>query len=222
MYVPQDPPTFTPAEERLLAGAHPYGWGGLTFYLAGPYGRRTELLACREDLVARGHRVPCRWLHGDHQVHGPEANKVIEAGGIPDEQLSATFAVDDLEDLDRADVIVSFTEPPGGAPRGGRHVEFGYALGQHRHGGRYHLAVVGHVENIFHALDGVTYHPTWQEFLAVLDGFPDHCGRTRWTTSSTSPGAPEFLVGPCPLHPLHVYGPLDHSLCVSPRERTDP
>ena len=141
----------------------------LTFYLAARYGRREELCAYKADLESRGHRVPARWLLGDHQVHGLEAAQAVERGGAVPAPEARLFAEDDMADLLASDVVVSFTEPPRtSASRGGRHVEFGIALGLRRAGGQMrHLFVVGPLENVFHALpevDGV--FSTWAEFVA--------------------------------------------------------
>jgi len=143
-----------------------------TFYLAGRYSRREELCGYKADLEARGHRVPARWLLGEHQVHGLEAARAIEDDGpVPAEQ-AVLFAEDDIDDLLAADVLVNFTEAPRSvASRGGRMVEFGVALGLRRVGqGRHELYIVGPLENVFHALpevDGI--FDTWGAFLTHLD-----------------------------------------------------
>jgi len=145
----------------------------LTFYLAAQYSRREELCAYKVDLEARGHMVPARWLLGEHQVHGLEAARAVEADGpIPADQ-AVLFAQDDVEDLLDADVVVSFTsEPRSGATRGGRHVEFGIALALGFLGKEApRLYIVGPLENVFHALPQVDGRfDDWGGFLAHLDG----------------------------------------------------
>jgi len=132
-----------------------------------------ELCAYKVDLEACGHMVPARWLLGEHQVHGLEAARAVEADGpIPADQ-AVLFAQDDVEDLLDADVVVAFTsEPRSGATRGGRHVEFGIALAL-RFLGREapRLYIVGPLENVFHALPQVDGRfDDWGGFLAHLDG----------------------------------------------------
>jgi hypothetical protein len=143
-----------------------------TFYLAARYSRREELCAYKADLEARGHRVPARWLLGEHQVHGLEAARAVENDGPVPAAQAVLFAEDDIEDLLGADVMVNFTEAPRhGATRGGRHVEYGVALGLRRAGyGRHQIYVVGPLENVFHALPEIDGRfDTWAAFLARLD-----------------------------------------------------
>ena len=144
----------------------------LIVYLAARYGRREELCGYKADLENRGHQVPARWLLGDHQVHGLEAAQAVERGGAVPAPEARLFAEDDVADLLASDVVISFTEPPRtSTSRGGRHVEFGIALGLRRFGGQgRRLYVVGPLENVFHALpevDGV--FATWGAFLAAWD-----------------------------------------------------
>lgn len=206
-------PDLTAAEIHMLEDGSQYGLSGLTFYLAARYTRREELLTYREDLNARGHRVPARWLHGDHQIHGAEANRKIEAEGQVPVDLALRFAEDDIEDIEQSDVLVCFTEEARTGPtRGGRHVEYGYALATRRitGGRRLLLCSVGPVENVFHAVDDTLRFETWPDFLTWFDALPDHCGKVRRFKDA--------VVGPCPLHPLHVYGPPgQHGCCCSPR-----
>ena len=143
-----------------------------TFYLAARYSRREELCAYKGALESRGHRVPARWLLGEHQVHGLEAARAVESDGPVPAAQARLFAEDDIEDVLAADVMVNFTEAPRhGATRGGRHVEYGVALGLRRAGyGRHQIYVVGPLENVFHALPEVDgCFDTWAGFLAHLD-----------------------------------------------------
>jgi len=106
----------------------------MRIYLASRYSRREELRDYRRRLQEAGFDVQARWLNGEHQMDNADT---IEA-----------FANDDWEDVNAAECVVNFTEPPrSGANRGGRHVEFGIALAR---GVR--VVVVGHRENIFHWL----------------------------------------------------------------------
>ena len=89
----------------------------------------------------RGHSVVSSWLNGDDEV--------VENAGRYSPGAS-DVAVKDLEDLLQADVLISFTERAeivpylDAAARGGRHVEFGYAIGTGKT-----LFIVGPTENVF-------------------------------------------------------------------------
>lgn len=126
-------------------------------YLAGRFSRFEELNGYRAELEAAGIEVTSRWLLGAHEWVGTPDEE------IPVERL-AQFAVDDLEDIDAADVIVCFTEPPRSGPaRGGRHFEAGYALAVGKD-----ILVVGHRENVFYALPEITFAPDWESALCWL------------------------------------------------------
>lgn len=128
-------------------------------YLAARFSRFDELNLCRAELETLGISVTSRWLRGGHEWVGTPDDE------IPRDHL-ARFAAEDLEDLDVADMLVCFTESPRSGPaRGGRHVEFGYALAKGKP-----VIVVGHLENVFYALPDVVWVDTWPEALAVLDG----------------------------------------------------
>jgi hypothetical protein len=121
----------------------------MRIYIASRYDRRFEMLGVAADLMRAGHEVTSRWIEG--------------RGGVP--ELLA--AVEDMDDLTRADCLVSFTEyPKSGVPwsaRGGRHVEFGVALAA---GMR--LCIVGPPENIFHHLPQVRVYATAADLIVGL------------------------------------------------------
>ena len=153
----------------------------MKIYLAARYSRRLELCGYREQLEAIGHDVTARWLNGSHQisdsgvpigdsgealVEGDDGNNSTEAA-----DLRKCFAMEDLGDVHACDLFIAFTEPPRStASRGGRHVEFGYALGLAalRVSGSPQIIVVGHRENLFHWLDGIDFYETWDELLKTL------------------------------------------------------
>ena len=124
-------------------------------YLAARYARRVELCAYADALRDLGHTIDARWLLGLHQAADDDYARWAE------------FAADDIEDLGRADVVVSFTEPSRSAPsnRGGRHVEHGMALALGKT-----VMIVGPLENVFHALPQVRRFDTFPELYRHLDG----------------------------------------------------
>lgn len=130
-------------------------------YIAARYSRHEEMRGYADELEAAGVRVTARWINGDHKAFDDDPGpRALE------------FAQDDIDDLLAADTFVTFTEPPhSDASRGGRHVEFGIALGMrwwgpvHR---RFRIVVVGHRENVFHWLPEVEFYATWGEAKAAL------------------------------------------------------
>jgi hypothetical protein len=115
-------------------------------YLSSRYARMDELKSYRDQLLAAGHECTSRWLDG-----GTFENNAANA------QI-------DVADVLAADVLVNFTDeavehsPHPYAARGGRHVEFGLALGI-----GLHLVIVGPRENVFH----------WHPHVTVCEDFAD-------------------------------------------------
>ncbi|SPD73794.1 hypothetical protein PITCH_A1970013 [uncultured Desulfobacterium sp.] len=126
----------------------------MKIYLAARYGRRKEMLEFANSLLHMGHTVTSRWIKGDHQV----SDAALDCG--PD---TTRFAVEDLEDLMASSCCIMFSEVPRGTTsRGGRHVEFGIAVGR---GMR--CIVIGPRENVFHSLPGIEWHPDVISFLKM-------------------------------------------------------
>lgn len=145
----------------------------MQIYLASRYSRREELCGYRIQLAKIGFIVQARWLDGGHQLSdrgiliGDNGEALVESGDGPENaKLRAKFAQDDWEDVTNADIVINFTEPPrSNASRGGRHVEYGIALGMGKP-----VYVVGYRENIFHWLPKVAFFETFDEVLQVLKG----------------------------------------------------
>lgn len=145
-------------------------------YLAARYSRREELVTYRDDLNQLGKTIPgmylkatSRWLNGSHQAEeiGPNGQRSIPRNGHT-YGLARRFATEDLEDIDAADVVVCFTEehiPGANTGRGGRHVEFGYALAKGKR-----IIIVGPIENVFYSLDSdqVKWAPDWITARGIL------------------------------------------------------
>ena len=146
-----------------------------SIYLASRYSRREELCGYKALLEERGHKVPARWLLGDHQAHGLEAVKAVNGDGpIPTHQ-AVKFAEDNVEDILNADTLICFTEKPRKhKTRGGRHTEFGIFLGLRFMTGQWDrrrsLLVVGPIEHIFYALPEVDgRYKTFNRLLRAVD-----------------------------------------------------
>lgn len=129
----------------------------MIFYLAARPHRIEQLRAAEADLIALGHESSTGWIHNDDDT---EVN-----GGAPLVYGSAQanrFAIKDLADIDRADVLINFTEERGSLQRGGgRFIEIGYALAKDMT-----VVTIGDIENLFLGLTNV--YPEWAAYLARL------------------------------------------------------
>ena len=129
-------------------------------YLASRYSRKLELREYAAEARASYIGVISRWLEEDDDPNGT-LDKVSTV------QLME-YAKQDIDDIDKADILVFFAEDPlVGVPRGGRHVEFGYALGAGKP-----IVVIGKPENVFHYLPAsyatIEFFETWESALQYL------------------------------------------------------
>lgn len=131
----------------------------MKIYLAARFSRNDEMRGVRDVLTALGHEVTSRWidLHGGDQQESA-AQHVLNS----DPDRVAHFGQHDIEDMEAADTIVSFTSADGGG-KGGRHVEFGYGLALGKR-----AIVVGPREHIFHTLPQVEHYDNWSRFAMAL------------------------------------------------------
>ena len=114
------------------------------------------------ELAHMGHEVTSRWVRREPQLDGREQPVDADQG----RGSEARYAIEDLEDLQTADWIIFFSEPPRSTnSRGGRHVEFGAALAL---GMR--MILVGPRENVFHYAPEIEVYDDWQALRDVLDG----------------------------------------------------
>lgn len=127
-------------------------------YLASRYSTKDMIRLYAGTLNSVGVEVTSRWLEEKYS-----SSTTLDQ--VPESELSG-FAQIDLEDVRRADMLVFFSvDPLIPVARGGRHVEFGYALGLGKP-----ILVVGPKENIFHYLPQITFVSTWSEALKFLIG----------------------------------------------------
>jgi hypothetical protein len=130
----------------------------MRFYLCARYDRRLELVGYARQLRDLGHQVTSGWLHG-HDV--PTGAPVAEAA-----TLMAKWAGENRVDIERADVLIHFSEPPRHLGRaGGRHAETGMALALYKP-----VVIIGPRENLHHYQPRVQQFNTWGEFLTALVG----------------------------------------------------
>lgn len=127
----------------------------MKIYMASRFSNRHILQGWQDDLIALGHEIVSRWsLRGnDHQIPTGLSRQASD-----DER--ARFAVEDIEDINRCDCMISLMCEPRNNSRGGRHVEFGYALAK---GCR--LITVGPRETVFHHLETVEHFNDWASAL---------------------------------------------------------
>lgn len=97
-----------------------------TFYLAARYQRRIELKQYAAQLSGLGIVTTSRWLSGKHEAEDQD-------NSAPSCEM-ARWSFQDLADIRKASYFVLFTERNKDLQlgRGGRFVEFGYALGMNK------------------------------------------------------------------------------------------
>lgn len=128
----------------------------MRIYMAARYSRRDELREKKEVLEKLGLNVTSRWLE--------ETNPLDTQMGDDTTEFYIETANIDLIDIDLAEAVLFFSEDPlVGIPRGGRHVEFGYALGTKKP-----IYVVGPRENVFHYIDRVYHFDTFEDFIEAV------------------------------------------------------
>lgn len=127
----------------------------LKVYLAAPYSWKEQMQAYRTELNDMNVEVTSRWLDEPHKP-------TTQIGDLepPDFQK---YAIQDVNDVRYADVLIFFTDPTKTIVRGGRHVEFGIALERGMD-----IYVLGPHENIFHYLANVTHFENWDQLKNAL------------------------------------------------------
>ena len=125
-----------------------------TVYLAAAYNAQELMRFYAVGLSEMGYEVTSRWILGQHDTP-PDG---IEPGSIAHHAWAAN---DDLADIDRAATVILFTAWP--STKGGRHVEFGYALATGKK-----IVVIGERESVFHSLPQVAWFPAWADYVQSL------------------------------------------------------
>lgn len=126
----------------------------MKIYIAASYLRRDDAKRLRARLRDAGHVIICRWIDGPEPVE-----QYIHSDALMEE-----FCSKDFEDVIKAQALVCITgDAPGQKTRGGKHTEFGIALGT---GMRVFL--LGPREQIFHWHRAVRIAATESELIALL------------------------------------------------------
>lgn len=132
----------------------------MNIYIAARFSRRAEAHLLGKKLQALGHVIVSRWTRpGDDHVLATGMS--AQAGDKERER----FALEDLADVESSHMCVSLMEAPRSNGRGGRHVEFGYALGLGKM-----LIVIGPRETVFHHLPCVLHFDDEASFLKEVEG----------------------------------------------------
>ncbi len=128
----------------------------LAVYLAARYSRKDEIKQKSLELIDMGINCTSRWL--DEKCS--PTTTMAETG----DAFCLEVANTDIEDIDRADVLVLFTENPE-IPfvRGGRHFESGYAYAK-----GIQTLTCGPKENVFHHLQKIANFDNWETIKEVL------------------------------------------------------
>lgn len=125
-------------------------------YLANQYRHKELMKLAATELRSKGIEVTSTW---PDEPHEPNA----QMDDLSGEHL-VEYAYRDLLEISQADYMVFFSvSPTTPTVRGGRHVEFGYALGL-----RKPVLVVGPKENIFHHISDVRHFIGWDEVVYFL------------------------------------------------------
>ncbi len=132
----------------------------MKIYLAARYNRNAEMRGVRDVLTALGHEVTSRWI----DCHaGKYLTSFTPEHLNTDPEDCSRLGLHDIEDVNTADAVISFTNAAGGG-KGGRYVEFGYALAQPAK----RVILMGPRENIFHTLPQVEHYPDWSRLVLAL------------------------------------------------------
>jgi hypothetical protein len=131
-------------------------------YLAARYSRHDEMQGVRDVLQgALGIEVTSRWIDCHTDVVGDFTSSFTTEVLNDRPEDCAPLGQHDLDDIDAADAVISFTSD--GTGKGGRHVEFGYGLALGKR-----CIVVGAREHVFHTLKQVEWYPDWPRLVMAL------------------------------------------------------
>ena len=119
-------------------------------YLTARFARKDEMATYAGDLNRLGHVVTCRWLEVEFDPGTPLSHPNW-----------SQLAQQDLDDIRRADAVVSFTETSGGGAA--RHVELGIGLGLGKR-----VYIVGRAEHLFHTLPQLEVYPDWNALIRAM------------------------------------------------------
>lgn len=125
------------------------------FYICARFGRQEEARLLSGKLRMLGHTITSTWIH---QVE----LEMYENNHRERERA----AVKDVGEVLESEALVYLSEAEENTwGRGGRHVEFGIALGI-----EIPILVIGPKENLFHYCPGILHFATQDDFIRALKG----------------------------------------------------
>jgi hypothetical protein len=127
-------------------------------YLAARYDQHALMRRYAKRLSAEGNFITSRWINQIDEDGLIEGMSVEDINASP--STAAKYAIKDFQDISVSDTMIVFTDWPSST--GGRHVEFGYALGR-----GIHIIIVGPLENIFQAHEMIEHWDTVEEWEAA-------------------------------------------------------
>ena len=104
----------------------------MKLYIAATFEAKDAMRIFADKLTAQGYEITASWLYRDEPM---------SPGNLPVPGACIPYAQRDLQDIDASDALLLFSGP---SPRGGKWVEFGYALAKGKQ-----LFVCGPQSNIF-------------------------------------------------------------------------
>lgn len=170
----------------------------MKIYIAARYGRKEEARTISEILQEYGHTVTSTWMY---QV---EDEMLREQGP----NVPAQFAAKDLDEIRAADMLLALSEEESNSyGRGGRHVEFGYAMALEKV-----MCIIGPLENLFHYHYDVSCYDSFDHFLE--DYREGYDGSHTGTSGGDSQERPSGRVGPRDfrLQPVEMSNPRDNTV----------
>jgi nucleoside 2-deoxyribosyltransferase len=130
-------------------------------YIAAPYSMKDTIKQDADDLLKYNITCTSSWVLEPHKPTTQMQDLTHET--------HQKYALQDVEDVLQADVLVFHTDPTKTIVRGGRHVEFGMAVMMNRLGSSTPIYCVGmEEENIFHHLPQVKHFATWADVLQQI------------------------------------------------------
>lgn len=126
------------------------------FYICARFGRQAEARLFSKKLEMLGHTITSTWVD---QVE-------LEMYRDSDPRVWERAAVKDVHEVMESDALIYLSEVEENEwGRGGRHVEFGVALGL-----EIPIFVIGPKENLFHFCPRVQHFETQEDFIRALKG----------------------------------------------------
>lgn len=123
----------------------------MKIYIASFFDTRERLRPVRDELWKLGHEVVSTWL-----------DEAAKPSSMDTEIFYKKLASKDLAEINSADLLILDTNDL--TPRGGREVEYGFALGRFQ---SKQVWIVGPSRNIFHRLAD-RHFDTWEDCLNAL------------------------------------------------------